>query len=46
MWLLLLVAALMLRRTRPFWTPVVPILAAILWFVTITVGEIALGWTA
>lgn len=45
-WLLLLVAAFWLRRTRPFWTPVAPILAAALWFATITAGEILLGWTA
>ena len=45
-WLLLLVAAVKLRHTRPFWTPAVPILAAVLWVVAITLGEFLLGWTA
>lgn len=45
-WLLLLAAAVTLRRTRPFWTPAAPLVAAVLWFVVLTLGERLLGWTA
>jgi hypothetical protein len=45
-WLLLLAAAVMLQRTRPSWTPIVPIMAAVLWVVALTLGERLLGWTA
>jgi hypothetical protein len=45
-WILLLVTAVTLRRRRPWWTAAVPFVTAALWFLTITLGEKLLGWTA
>lgn len=44
LWTVLLVVALRLRRDRPAWTPFVAVVAAVLWFLVLSLGEVALGW--
>lgn len=45
-WLGLLVAAVAWRRTHPWWSAAVPVVAAVFWFVALTIGDVAFGWTA
>jgi hypothetical protein len=45
-WAVLLVVGLRLRKTRPFWMLLIPVLDAVIWFAGITAGERFLGWTA
>ncbi len=44
LWAALLVVALRQLRQRPAWTPVVPAVAAGLWFLVMYLGEAVLGW--
>jgi uncharacterized membrane protein len=45
-WVGLLVLAVRWLRRRPFWVIGLPVLAAMVWFAVLTVGEQLLGWTA
>jgi hypothetical protein len=45
-WVALLATGLRLRRHRPLWMLLVPVLDVIVWFTTITLGESLGGWTA
>lgn len=45
-WAGLLVAALVLFRTRPPWTLVVPVGAVAIWVAVLSAGDAWLGWTA
>ncbi|MGH2705232.1 MAG: hypothetical protein ACRDJ4_09080 [Actinomycetota bacterium] len=46
LWAALLVVAVRLLRTRPFWTPIAPGLALAGWFLVLLLGDLLLGWTA
>jgi hypothetical protein len=49
LWVLWVVLAVVLVRfalRRSWWTPVVPVVAALVLVLTVTVGEQAFGWTA
>ncbi|MGY1810740.1 hypothetical protein ACI8AF_25520 [Blastococcus sp. SYSU D00669] len=45
-WLLLAVQLSRLALRGSWWTPAVPVVAFATWYVVLTVGEQALGWTA
>jgi hypothetical protein len=45
-WLVLLAAGARLRRYRPLWMLLVPLVDVAIWFGTITAGEALGGWTA
>lgn len=45
-WIALTVLLVRMVQRRSWWTPVIPLLAAVLWVTTLTVGENTLGWTA
>ncbi|MEV4621109.1 hypothetical protein AB0J74_20670 [Asanoa sp. NPDC049573] len=45
-WAALLAAAIALLRTRPAWTPVVPLGAVAIWLAIVSAGDAWLGWTA
>jgi hypothetical protein len=44
-WAALLGVAIWLLRTRPLWVPAVPVVAAAIWWGSLTAGEAWLGWT-
>ncbi|MDP9394987.1 MAG: hypothetical protein M3Q27_12430 [Actinomycetota bacterium] len=46
LWAVLLLVLVRLRVRRPFWALAVPVVAAVLWFVVLLIGDAALGWTA
>ncbi len=45
-WLLGLLLAIRLYRSRSAWTLAMPVAALAFWWVVITIGESAFGWTA
>ena len=45
-WLALVVLAVDWFRRRPWWVVPLPVVAAVVWFGGISVGEAWLGWTA
>lgn len=45
-WTGLLVLAIVLLRRRPAWTLLVPAVAVLIWFATISAGDAWLNWTA
>ena len=45
-WAALLVVAIRLRRRRPLFVPLVPIVGLIVWISAISAGEAWLNWTA
>ena len=45
-WLVLAVVLVRLALRGSWWTPAVPVVAALTWYLVLTVGENALGWTA
>jgi hypothetical protein len=45
-WVALLVVAIRLRRRRPLWTPLVPLVGLLVWVSAISAGERWLDWTA
>jgi hypothetical protein len=45
-WLALLVLGVLWFRRRPWWVVPLPLLAAAVWFGSISAGEAWLGWTA
>ena len=45
-WVALAVLLVRMVQRRSWWTPVIPLVAAVFWVSTLTVGENALGWTA
>ena len=45
-WVLLLAVGIWLWLRRPAFVPLVPVVAAAIWFGAITAGEKLLGWTA
>jgi hypothetical protein len=46
LWALLLVVVVQLQPHRAQWTPAVPLAAAALWFMVMSVGDAVLGWHA
>ena len=44
-WLVLFVLGCVWFRRRPLWTLPLPVLAALIWFGTMSAGEAWLGWT-
>lgn len=46
LWLGLLAVAVLLWRERPAWALAVPVAAVGVWALTVTLGEIFLGWSA
>jgi hypothetical protein len=45
-WVALLAVGLRLRRDRPLWVLLVPLVDVAVWFATISAGESLGGWTA
>ena len=45
-WLALVVLAVVWFRRRPWWVVPLPVVAALVWFGSISAGEALLGWTA
>ena len=45
-WLLLLVVAIRLRRERPWFTLLVPVVSIAFWVAALSLGELLFGWTA
>jgi hypothetical protein len=45
LWIVLAVVLVRLARRRSWWTPAVPLAAAAVFVLVITVGEQVLGWT-
>lgn len=45
-WLAMLLAAIRLRRSRPWLTLAVPVVSVAFWVLVLTVGEAVFGWTA
>jgi hypothetical protein len=45
-WMLLLVVAIRLLRSRPALVPVAPVAAALIWLGMVSAGDAWLGWTA
>ena len=45
-WLVLLVAAIRLRRARPWLTLLVPVVSIAFWVAVLSLGELLFGWTA
>ena len=45
-WLVLLVAAIRWFTLRPWWILAMPVVAAAVWWLTMTLGESLLGWQA
>jgi hypothetical protein len=46
LWLGLLAVAVLLWRERPAWALAVPVAAVGVWALTVTLGEVYLGWSA
>jgi hypothetical protein len=44
-WLFLAGVLVWLARKRSWWTPVVPVVAAVTWVLVLVIGESAFGWT-
>lgn len=45
-WLLLLVVAIRLRRERPWFTLLAPVVSIAFWVAVLSLGELLFGWTA
>lgn len=45
-WIVLLVAAIRVRRRRPYFVGALPVIAIGSWFLVLLVGDVLLGWTA
>lgn len=46
LWVALLFVGIRLRHSRPLLTPLVPVVAVLLWLAVISAGGAWLGWTA
>jgi hypothetical protein len=44
-WVVLFVVGCLWFRRRPWWTLLLPVVAAVVWFGTMSAGEAWLGWT-